>query len=86
VSDPINPDHYKIGGIETIDFLQAKLTQEEFRGYLRGNVIKYLSRLGHKDMTFQELGKAIWYLQRLQGSLVHKDIPNGYCEPLPLQL
>ncbi len=36
------------GGIETIDFIKAKLTEEQFKGYLAGNVIKYLSRFEHK--------------------------------------
>ena len=40
----INPDHYKIGGIETIAYIEAKLTKEQFKGYLVGNVIKYISR------------------------------------------
>jgi len=46
--DRINPKHYKTGGIETIDFIKAKLTDEQFKGYLAGNVIKYLSRFEHK--------------------------------------
>ena len=47
--DPVvAPNHYMVGGIETIDFIRAKLTQEEFRGFCKGNVIKYLSRAEHK--------------------------------------
>jgi hypothetical protein len=67
--DMINPDHYKVGGIETIDYLRAKLTPEEFAGYCRGNALKYLSRAGHKDDAAQEIGKAIWYLERLRDAL-----------------
>lgn len=63
--DAINPDHYKVGGIETIEYLQAKLSPEEFRGYCRGNALKYLSRAGHKDDAAQEYRKAIWYIERL---------------------
>jgi hypothetical protein len=33
MTDAVNPDHYKVGGIGTIDYLQAKLTPEEFAGY-----------------------------------------------------
>ena len=69
MTDAVNPDHYKVGGIETIDYLQAKLSPEEFAGYCRGNAIKYLSRAGHKDDTAQEIGKAIWYLLRWRDSL-----------------
>ncbi len=62
--DAINPDHYKRGGIESIDYIQAKLTPEEFAGYCLGNMLKYLSRLGHKDEAAQEMRKAIWYGER----------------------
>lgn len=63
--DMINPDHYKVGGVETIDYLQAKLSPEEFAGFCRGNALKYLSRAGHKDDAAQEYRKAIWYIERL---------------------
>lgn len=44
-SDPVHaPNHYTQGGIETIDFIRAKLSPEEFRGYCKGNAVKYLSR------------------------------------------
>ena len=50
MGDKINhPKHYKIGGIETIDFIEAKLTHEQYEGYMVGNIIKYISRYGHKD-------------------------------------
>ncbi len=62
--DAVNPDHYKRGGIEAIDFIEAKLSPEEFAGYCRGNMLKYLSRLGHKDEAAQEMRKAIWYGER----------------------
>jgi hypothetical protein len=64
-SDPINPDHYKIGGIEAIEYMKAKSTPEEFRGYLRLTALKYLSRAGHKDETVQEYKKAEWFINRL---------------------
>lgn len=64
-TDNVNhPAHYKVGGIETIDFLEAKLTPEEFRGYLRGNVLKYLSRAGNKGNYEEDMLKARWYLNR----------------------
>jgi len=65
--DVVNhPPHYKVGGIEVIDFIQAKLTPEEFRGYLKGNVLKYTSRAGHKDDVTQDIGKLVWYANKLQ--------------------
>jgi len=64
-ADNVNhPAHYKVGGIETIDFIEAKLTAEEYRGYLRGNVLKYMSRADHKGDRLENLKKAQWYLNR----------------------
>jgi hypothetical protein len=60
----INPDHYKIGGIETVAYIEAKLTKEQFKGYLVGNVIEYISRFEHKN-GLEDLKKAGWYLNRL---------------------
>lgn len=58
--DLINhPPHYTSGGVETIDFIEAK----EF-GYHLGNAIKYISRAGKKGDALQDLQKAIWYLNR----------------------
>ena len=66
VLDMVNhPPHYKVGGIETIDYIQAKLTAEEFAGYCKGNALKYISRAPHKKDATEDLRKAIWYLDRL---------------------
>ena len=63
-ADMVNsPAHYTKGGIETIDFIQAKLSPEEYRGYLRGNLLKYASRMGAKGED--DAGKAAWYADRL---------------------
>ena len=59
------PDHYNQGDIECIDGLRAALGDEEFCGFCRGNVIKYLWRAGKKDGESQDLKKAKWYLQML---------------------
>lgn len=59
-SDPVNhPAHYKVGGIETIDFIEAKSLN-----YNLGNVVKYVTRSEHKGNKEQDLLKAAWYLQR----------------------
>lgn len=66
LSDPVNnPAHYTDGGIETIDYLQAKLTPEEFKGFCKGNAIKYMSRAGKKGDPVEDYQKAMWYLERL---------------------
>lgn len=64
MKDAINPDHYKTGGIEVIDFMEAKLGKEGFEGYLAGNVIKYISRYNHKN-GIEDIKKAKWYLNKL---------------------
>lgn len=60
-----HPPHYTDGGIETIDFIQAKMSAEETRGFLKGNVLKYLSRAGKKGAALTDYQKAKWYLDRL---------------------
>ena len=58
--DAVNhPAHYKVGGIETIDFIEAKKL-----GYNLGNVVKYLTRADHKGNKLEDLRKAQWYLTR----------------------
>ena len=58
--DPVNhPSHYKVGGIETIDFIEAKQL-----GYHLGNVVKYVTRADHKGRKLEDLKKARWYLDR----------------------
>ena len=64
-SDVVNhPEHYKTGGIETIDFIEAKLGKDGFEAYCVGNVFKYLTRYKHKNGT-EDLKKAAWYLNRV---------------------
>lgn len=63
--DKVNsPSHYKVGGIETIDFIEAKGLD-----YHLGNVIKYISRADHKDDKLENLKKAQWYLNRAVSKL-----------------
>ena len=58
--DMVNhPAHYKAGGIETIDFIEAKNLN-----YNLGNVVKYVTRAKLKGSMLQDLEKAAWYLNR----------------------
>ena len=58
--DTVNhPAHYTAGGIETIDFIEAKGL-----GYHLGNVVKYITRADHKGDRLENLKKAQWYLNR----------------------
>lgn len=53
------PPHYTQGGIETIDFIEAKQLN-----YNLGNVVKYITRADHKGNRLEDLKKARWYLDR----------------------
>ena len=60
IVDSVNhPPHYKAGGIETIDFIEAKSLN-----YNLGNVVKYITRADHKGNKLEDLQKAQWYLAR----------------------
>ena len=64
VDDPVNhPTHYTSGEIECIDAIRAALTPEEFRGFCKGNVIKYSWREKIKGGD-QDLKKAVWYASK----------------------
>ena len=69
IDDPItHPSWYCRGGIETIDFIEAKQL-----GFIRGNAVKYISRAGYKDpaQEIADLRKALfyidWEIKRLKG-------------------
>lgn len=60
----VGGSHYKDMPMQPWDVMQAVLTPEEFRGYLKGNVIKYAMRAGRKDGS-DDAGKAQHYRQKL---------------------
>lgn len=62
-NDNVNsPKHYTTGGIETIDFIRAKLGKEGTIAYCLGNVMKYTTRWKDKG-GLEDLKKAQWYLE-----------------------
>ena len=75
--DPVNsPAHYTAGGIETIDFIEAKQLN-----YHLGNCVKYLSRAGLKtEDTLEDLKKAAWYLNREIENLEFKIADKEWAE------
>lgn len=75
-----NPKHYMLMGQETITIIAASMTIDEWRGYCRGNAIKYRLRLGKKDSVEQDLGKAMFYEELYE---MHKDLCRQKTE-LPL--
>ena len=65
--DPVNsPAHYadNFGGIQCIDAIETSMSTEEFKGFLKGNVQKYVWRYAQKNGA-EDLKKAKWYLERL---------------------
>lgn len=60
-----HPSHYNQGGKETIEILKDFLTENEFKGFLKGNVIKYMHRYNFKN-GLEDLSKAQWYLNKLR--------------------
>lgn len=73
--DEVNhPKHYTDGKYEVIDFIQDKLTPEEFEGFCKGVILQYICRSRLKE-GFQDLRKAQWYLNKL----VSVKESQGYC-------
>lgn len=69
MSDMVNrPGHYRQGGVECIEAIEASMSREEFQGYLKGNIEKYVWRYRYKN-GLEDLRKARWYLDRLISAL-----------------
>ena len=65
MSDVVNrPEHYRQGSVECIEAIESSMSREEFQGYLKGNIEKYVWRYRYKNGV-QDLRKARWYLDRL---------------------
>ena len=79
MTDMVNsPGHYQLDGMEDIDIIKAALTPEEYRGYLKGNALKYMLREPFKGNSKQDVAKSQWYLSRYHGLLpVNKEETNG---------
>ena len=64
--DPVTrPDHYNKGAVEAIEAIKASMPEHEFRGYLKGNALKYLWRYDYKGKPIEDLRKCKWYIERL---------------------
>lgn len=69
MSDPVNPKHYNFKGIQAIDILQEQLSKDNLIGYYKGNIFKYVFRVGMKGDKANwavDLDKAQWYLDKLK--------------------
>jgi hypothetical protein len=68
-----NPDHYNTGNIECIDAIQESMSSVAFKGYLKGNCMKYLWRYDYKGKQVEDLQKAGWYLNKLTMMVVFEN-------------
>ena len=69
--DTVNsPSHYNTGSIECIEAIEESMTPEAYRGYLKGNCMKYLWRYDYKGKPVEDLEKAQWYLAKLLKEMV----------------
>ena len=71
--DAVNsPEHYNMLDIEAINLIEMSMTKEEFLGYLKGNVLKYIIRYKHKGNASEDLDKGKWYLDKLRNKINDK--------------
>ncbi len=61
----LRPAHYNSGNIECIEAIEESMSSHAFKGYLKGNCMKYLWRYDYKGKQVEDLQKAGWYLQKL---------------------
>lgn len=74
--EKVNPKYYRRGKIECIDAIKASMTPDEFKGFLKGNVIKYLWRYQQKNGS-EDLRKANWYLERLEKEKTIEEVKSA---------
>lgn len=59
-------EHYASSAIQPIQYMVANFTHEEMVGFLKGNIIKYISRMGKKDDPTKETAKIKRYSEWLK--------------------
>jgi uncharacterized coiled-coil protein SlyX len=67
------PRHYNTGNIECIDAIEESMSSIAFKGYLKGNCMKYLWRYDYKGKQVEDLKKAGWYLQKLTEMVIEEN-------------
>jgi hypothetical protein len=83
LEDEINsPVHYNTGSMETIDLIREGMSDDEFLGYLKGNILKYICRYRHKNKEnpIKDLMKAKWYIEKLISIMREKQVVEGVFE------
>lgn len=77
-----SPKHYAVFAdmsMESIDVIEATLTYEEFKGFLKGNILKYRLRAGGKDAIEQDIGKAKKYNEMLGAFVSNPKSTKEHC-------
>jgi len=70
-----NPQHYQlIEGHESITIIARSMTQEQWKGFCLGNIIKYRLRAGKKDDMYDDIAKADFYKELYE---MHKGLCWG---------
>ena len=64
----VHPNHYNRTSVEAIDTIKGMSTTSEYRGFLIGNVVKYISRYSMKN-GIEDIKKARYYLDLLEKDL-----------------
>ena len=73
--DVVNkPSHYNTGNIECIEAIEESMSSVAFKGYLKGNCLKYLWRYDYKGKQVEDLQKATWYLNKLTVMVTEENI------------
>ena len=72
-----SPRHYNTGNIECIEAIEESMSSVAFKGYLKGNCMKYLWRYDYKGKQVEDLQKAQWYLAKLTQVVVFENEDNS---------
>lgn len=74
IMDNVNrPTHYNTGNIECIEAIEESMSSVAFKGYLKGNCMKYLWRYDYKGKQVEDLQKAGWYLNKLTAMVTEEN-------------
>ena len=71
------PRHYNTGAVECIVAIEESMSSVAFKGYLKGNAMKYLWRYDYKGKQVEDLQKCQWYLAKLTQVVVFENGDNS---------
>lgn len=77
MKDLTKQEHYTNNGIEPIEIMQKNFSHDEFVGFCKGNVLKYLLRYKDKN-GLEDLEKAKIYLNWLIDEYTREDLNNTF--------